>query len=249
MRNAIVLLLALCLMSACNTPRPLEPQKRADIRSVAVISALGDQFDLEYLGFVVFLNKSEQVTVDWKIDDHVRDMVTAKLKDRYQIVPVPYSPADVVAESSFEERTFGTTSGMVERLRKAVPPGQVDAVVFVAPYGIQTGYGVIEQLEGLGLYNRAVNYRGAAVFAAYRVVVFDGRTFETLATARSTLPPAGFYRITSPLVRMPWRWAGEPWSSLTDAQRGDMRKTLLELIDRTMTRALSDVSLTTGPGS
>lgn len=101
----------------------------------------------------------------------------------------------------------------------------------------------------MGLYNRAVNYRGAAVFAAYRVVVFDGRTFETLATARSTLPPAGFYRITSPLVRIPWRWAGEPWSSLTDAQRGDIRKTLLELIDRTMTRALSDVSLTAGPGS
>lgn len=146
----IAVLIALCLTSACNTPRPLEPQKRADIRSVAVISALGDQFDLEYLGFVIFLNKSEQVTIDWKIDDHVRDLVTAKLKDRYQVVPVPYSPADLVAESSFEERMFGTTSGIIERLRKTVPPGQVDAVVFVAPYVIQPGNGVLEKLEGGG---------------------------------------------------------------------------------------------------
>lgn len=249
MRKVIVVLLALSLSSACNTPRPLEPQKRADIRSVAVVSAFSDRFELHYIGFVVFQNKIEQVTIDWQIDDHVRDLVTAKLKDRYQIVPMTYSPADVVADSSFEERMFATTSGIAERLRKVVPSGQVDAVVFVAPYGIQAGYGVIEQLEGMGLYNRAVNYRGAAVFAAYRIVVFDGRTFETLASARSALPPAGFYRITSPLVRVPWRWAGEPWETLTAAQRDDMRKTLLDLIDRTMNRALADVSLTAGSGS
>jgi hypothetical protein len=244
MRKVIVVLLALCLTSACNMPRPLEPQKRADIRSIAVISAFGNRFDLHYIGFVVFLNNVEQVAVDWQIDDHVRGLVTAKLQDRYQIVPVPHSPADVMAGSSFEERMFGATSGMAERLRKVVPPGQVDAVVFVAPYGIQPGYGVVEQLEGMGLYNRAVNYRGAAVYAAYRVAVFDGRTFETLASARSTVPPTGFYRIMSPFVRMPWRWAGEPWETLPTAQRDDMRKALLDLLDRTLDRALADVSLT-----
>lgn len=53
MRKVIVILLALLLSSACNTPQPLEQQKRADIHSIAVVSAFGDRFDLQYIGFVI----------------------------------------------------------------------------------------------------------------------------------------------------------------------------------------------------
>lgn len=181
------------------------------------------------------------------MDDHVRDLVTAKLQGRYQIVPVGYSPADVVADTSFEEAAFGSTSAIAGRVRKVIPAGQVDAVVFIAPQIIQPAPGTIEKLEGIGLYNRATNYRGAAVYAAYRIVVLDGNTFEPLASAQGTVPPTGFYRTTIPFARMPWRWTGAPWADLTAAQRDDMRRALLDLLDRSMNRALADVSLTAGP--
>lgn len=247
MRKFIALFLALGIVSACVASQPLAPQKRANIKTIAVLSGLGDQFSLIYLAVTIFTNKTEEVTVDWRFDDAVRAMAAAKLKDHYQVVDVPYEPKDLAVPTTYEERVFGSNSAIVERLRRIIPAGQVDVVIVVAPDSIRVGTDTV--LEGVGLYNRVLDYRGVSAFAVYRVLVFDGNTFETLASSKGSLPPTGIYRITTPFVRMPWRWSGAPFESLTVAQREDIHRALLDVFNRSLDRALVDASLLAGHGS
>ena len=79
---------------------PLYAAQAADsIRSVGIISAIGDTMVKQSVGRTVFDNSEGQEAVEsWKIDEFVIAEFTAQLSGLYEVKSVAYSKADFAAK-------------------------------------------------------------------------------------------------------------------------------------------------------
>ncbi len=238
MKNVIAMLLALFL-AACALPVPSE--KLSGIKSVAVISAIGDTITFQDIGTTVFENNNVAASIGaWGIDDFVSETASARLQGRYD-----------VRRLSYDRSAFLTASraALGDTVRSAGGTQQpVDAYVVVEK--IRTG-DVIGQtnqpLEGIGLYRR--NFLGikiVAVYAAYRVAVVDGHSFEVIGSAEGRVPNRGqlVFKEDKTAYQKVRRtlWAAS-LDAMPDSQKIQLESTLKDLIARSLANALSDLKL------
>jgi hypothetical protein len=79
-QRPVNLILAFALASAGGTPGHAAAAKDDGGKCVGVVSAIGDALNLTKMGFTVFNNEQNKVSVEpWRIDDAVFGKITAAL--------------------------------------------------------------------------------------------------------------------------------------------------------------------------
>jgi hypothetical protein len=234
---ASVLFAALLLSAGGPYTTRLSPLDTRTIKTVAVISALGNTFlfehvsakDFEWLGppDSRFLEVS-----DWAIDPLIEKAATAALAKRFTVKPIVFRPADFSTwdYSNLKSAALGLNGDPA-----------IDAYVLILRdwRPDEIGYGV-HGLGGLGLYrkDRSSGHPKLGVFASYRIVVVDALTGDTIASHTALLPGD----------KLPWLpedaalWPKTP-NDLTEPQRAALAAAETKLIEATLLPTLSAMRL------
>ena len=189
MRRIRLCLAAALAVAGCTTTE-VAPEKAAAIKTVGLVSALGEEVRLQHVGLTVFSNDLHTTKLDWQLDRHVLDRLAQHLGARYQIRPVSYDKAPLL-KASTKEWIHTDRPTLAEALRTTVPAGAVDAYVVVVPtYMGDTAYRTNQHVYGVGAYTRGVfsERSRANAFAAYRIALIDGKTFTSLADTAALIP-------------------------------------------------------------
>ena len=237
-RGAGMTLLGILLSASGPYTTRLSPLDYRTIKTVAVISALGNTFlfervpakDFEWLGppDSHFLEIS-----DWALDPMIEKSVSAALAKRFTVKPIVFRPAD------FSTWDYANLKSAALNLNG---DPAIDAYVLILRdwRPDEIGYGVHE-LGGLGLYrkDRPSGHPKLGVFASYRVVVVDALTGDTIASRAALLPNSA----------LPWLpedaalWPKTP-NDLTEQQRAMLAAAETKLIGATLQRTLVQMNLT-----
>jgi len=244
MPRVIVAIFVVALLASC-APQ-MTPQQTAQIKSLTVVTGFGEQIELNFVGFTVFTNKRENVSVDWNIDGHFKQRTLAELGSRYSFLDANYDAAKLLQP---RQDLFGGDPA-IALVQSVTKPGASDAVLYFGPTGYEDTLGHSNQyVSGLGLYARSVFGLGQqrnVVFAAYRAILFDGKTLQPIAQARALFPfsmggifgGSGSRIPNTPSINFPERYDG-----LTSGQRTLIQRQIFELIDKTMPGVLTDLVL------
>jgi hypothetical protein len=248
MKKIAVLCLVL-VISACRTA-PVSSDSAANIKSIGVVSAIGDTLTFTVVGTTVFTNDTTASPIEnWGIDDFIVGSITKTLKGGYDVRPVSYDkipflnwngPGPPITGNDFGE--FGNI------VRSAVGSQNLDAYVVVVNYSARDQIGDTNQsLYGLGLYRR--NFLGArkvSVYAAYQVVIVDGHTFEVIGHTPGLLPARGELGLPTDKIaflRVHSDWWADSLDAMSDKQKQQLEVGLKKLLDQSLNKALGDLKL------
>jgi hypothetical protein len=166
-------LLAL-LLAACATVT-IEQTQIANVRRVAIISALGDRFTVKKLGFTVFGNDERDFPVDaWGIDDAVAATVRGVVGKRFDVRPLTYQRSAFFVSSN-------DGRAVADAVRSQFPAAQdIDAFIVVTKGSSAIGdsnafVSGLGLLEGDTLLMHTTN-----VYALYWITVVDAHRFAVI---------------------------------------------------------------------
>jgi len=224
----ILPLFLLLLLGACTALVVGSPQKRASIRTVGIVSAFADTFDVQKIGMMVFGNDLKTIPISsWGIDDLAAGKVRALLSKRYDVRPVTYQRATIASAKSGRY-------GIGEAIRPNVSPLGLDAYVVLV--GAGTPYGNTNQsLYGLGIVEHAgFQY---FLFALYEIVLVDGNDFSFLGLSIASFPNALRGKPVQKVDQSLWP------TSLDAASNPRLKEGVIDLIDQTLPSTLQQLQL------
>jgi hypothetical protein len=236
--QVIVATIALMIAVVCAPPSfagvyTKEISPRTNIKTIAIISAIGESFmfehvaasPLEWLGppGTSFLEIG-----DWGLDARVAREAKQALSKKFAVEPVGFEEAD------FDTWTWPTLLQHIDELHGH----DIDAyVVILRDWRDDAIGGTAHQIAGLGLYRRDTGDRQRiGVFACYRIAVIDAHHDSVLASRR----------IFTADGKLPWLpiapalWP-ETQNDLTAAQTAILQSDTRALIDDTLTPALDEM--------
>ena len=235
-RIGAALLLALGLSASGPYMGSLSPPDLARIRTVAIISAVGQSFAFERVkpsAFEWFAPPDTRYLEisDWKLDDDITRQVTTLL------------PKSVTVKNVFFERAdFGTWNYSILRqniFKLNGDPG-IDAYVLILRDWHYDAIGhSVHDLQGLGLYRRDADGNAEGIYASYRIVVIDANTGAIFASREAVMPDGSLPWMQTPSSL----WPKTP-NDLTDAQQKTLAADLALLIGKTLPRTLAAIKLT-----
>jgi hypothetical protein len=214
MTRGVALLLLLALLVACATVSPVEPQSLAAVRSVWIVSVVGDPVHFEGGGGAV---PREVPAAGWDIDAAVAERVATLLRPRFEVLPARYERTGFVGPTGAAPvGTRGQTPPFAETLRRAMAGQPADAYVVLLPAAGPYG-GVGAHVIGLGVLRRS-DILGTVyeLHTTYTIWLVDGRDFRPLGAAKS---PNLDYSVTRDFG--PARAVDETWwpsDGVTDEQ-------------------------------
>ena len=86
---ALGLLLTLAACASNSYVAPVAADRKATIKTIGVASIVGDKMYFTRIGITIFdTERTSGDTSAWGIDEGVTQALTARLKDRYSIVPI-----------------------------------------------------------------------------------------------------------------------------------------------------------------
>jgi hypothetical protein len=216
------------------------PADLQEVRSVGVISAFGERFQLKKVGMTVFGNdESEFPVAAWGIDDLTVSKVRTLLGRRFDVRPVTYR------RSAFAPPRSGGVAAMT---REAVTPAGVDAYVVVTYGGSQLG-ATNQSVSGLGMLEAS----GGAFFsdrlflyALYSVSVIDAREFKQKSITVALMPGESLVDpMRSTVLRGPHRQVDASWWPTTRdaASNQRLKGVVVELVDQSLPNTLQQLQL------
>jgi len=241
MRRFLALLAVALLISGCAT-QAVPPDKLGRIKSVAVVTAIGDEIQHIHWGATVFNNTWTKARVDWNLDDHVRQQLVKLLSPHYELRPINY---DVTPLLDATERTAPLSVGsrLDEAMKRALPRDRADVLVVVSRYFTHTKIGVADKF---GFYT-AGGFRNVIegyVFTFYRVFVLDGRTLETIADDDARIPGPLFQFFAGyPGKKFDHRRLVKPIAEMSSAEFTGFRPLFTDLLDESLPHTLQRMKL------
>jgi hypothetical protein len=236
--------LAAIAMSGCATPT-VAPEKAARIKSVAVLTAVPEHLQWEFIGLLVFFNRSDTVPVDWRFNDHVAAKAAAELAAKFQVKRVEYDREKLSNQLVVRNLVdvIASEARVGEVVKSLVRAGEVDAYVVVRRASIEDLIGrSYERLEGFGLYKRGAY---VAPFAMLHVEVIDGNSFEILASSMMRLPEPSAFGIHLPSYEFVDRsWWRDSFAEMSDQEKERLRKAIIGLIDKSLPFTFRRIGLT-----
>ena len=235
-----LLLCVLLLAGGCAGTILGVPADLQEVRTLGVISAFGDRFQLKKVGMTVLGNdESEFPVAAWGIDDLVAGKVRTLLGRRFDVRPVTYR------RSVFTELRRGGVAAMT---REAVTPAAVDAYVVVSSGGSRlgatnqavTGLGMLEASGGVFSSNRFL------VYALYSVSIIDAREFTSKAVTVALMPGESLVDpMRSTVLRGPHKQVDESWwpTARDAASNQRLKGAVVELIDQSLPNTLQQLQL------
>jgi hypothetical protein len=236
--------LAILLLAGC--VQPTTSQQTAQIKSLSIITGFGEQIELIFTGVTVFTNKRQSASVDWQIDRHFKQKAAAELGGRYQLQEIPYNPANL-RESRRELLGPDPAIALVQSIAKS---GMVDAIIYFGPaeYEDMLGHST-QHVSGLGLYGRSrlgIDQIHNYVFAAWRAILFDGKTLQPIGQV-AALTPFEMSNIITLRARIPHAdieiAVPERYDALSGGQRTRLQEKIFELVNQFMPQVLTEMKL------
>jgi hypothetical protein len=245
--KAALTLVAVAALAAC-AAQPIAPGKLTGIRTVGIVSLVGDEVEFKNVGFTVFGNTFKKIKLpELRLDDFIVERLTKLLAGRYEIRQVTYDPKSFPQDVIWDRSDPGPLSDAKpggEVIRSHVSPRGLDAYIAVVKYA--TGIAMSNQaVEGVGIF------RGSGLFssdvwahALYQVVVYDGKSYEPIGAMLAQMPGLGF----APAIHGPSKevdetyWSDSP-DSLSAEQKELLRKAFEDLIDRSLSETLRRLKL------
>jgi hypothetical protein len=231
-------LFMLLLVAACAGMAP----KVEGVRTIGIVSAIGDKFYLRKVGFTVFGNESQEIPIDsWGIDELMTSKIRAALAGRLDVRPVKYRRAAFAeAENTI---AIGVESLRGETVRTEVTPQGLDAYLIVtkatAPYG-QTN----QMLRGLGMVD-GFKFGDHLIYAYafYSISLVDGHDWTVSRGTFATIQgDAGLF---GPRLKGASRELDKSWwpASLDAASNQRLKGVVAELIDQSLPGTLQKMLL------
>jgi len=149
------------------------------IKTVGIISAVGDRFTFSKTGLVAADRGQRIIAVTvWGLDDAIVQQVTSLLNSRFQVTPVTYARADFFA---MKRSPLDLLQGdPLEKLVKAVSPQGLDAYIVITKAAVSLGAGG-RNVQGLGVVTyQTVTDSYTAIYALYEIRIFEGKTFKVI---------------------------------------------------------------------
>jgi hypothetical protein len=231
-RKAVLWALMCLALAGCATR--LEPQVLAGAKRVAIISSAADQLNFVGLAIIALGNTGDQATItQWGLDRHVVERASALIGARYQVVPVPYSPADFSYRALHSFLDIDDTP-VGEVVRSKVAPGaakDIDLYVVITPE--QVHYGEYDWVPGILLFHRHLPFADrTALNIVASVTVIDGHSFKRLS--------ADYLSAGTSIDNGLW---AESYLELSAPQRDQLAATLRRLIDEGLPEPLRRLGL------
>jgi hypothetical protein len=239
--SAAIILLALC--GSAGAIFETRDAKLQGVKTVGIISAVGDQFTVAKAGLTGPDNGGRSLPIpSWRLDDLFVQQATAALGARFQVQPVTYNRAAFAAikESPIKPVTLVGGDPIKKLVETEVTPQGLDAYIVITRARANFGGG-IRKIEGVGLVTYATMMESYSfVYALYEIRVIDGKTFDVIEKmSASPLDNATEVRLGGPS-----RPADESFLHNGDGGPDDgLRKAIVDLIDQSLPVTLSDMHL------
>ena len=209
------------------------------IRTVGVVSALGDEMSVTRAGLTPLNTPGQSVSIrSWGLDELIVQQATTLLNGRFRVQPVSY-PRDAFAairESAVGPVNLARGDPFKAVVRTDVSPGGLDAYVVISRAKSKLGSGRNVQGIGFAEYRTLLASYGL-IHALYEVRVIDGKTFDVIEK-----------RVASPLGNIETMRLQGP-SQLVDgsfdgpAGIETLRAAIVDLITRSLPLTLGDMHL------
>jgi hypothetical protein len=158
-----LLCVLLCAAASAGVGAAASPK---GIRSVGIVSAVGDKFYVRKVGLMAFGNDTKEFPIDsWRVDDLVVSKTRGLLSKSYDVRAVTYRRAAIAAAPI-------SRSGLGDTLRAEVSPQGLDAYLVVTKVAVQYG-GTNQSISGLGIVEGPFDHY--FIYAILRIVLVDGR--------------------------------------------------------------------------
>jgi len=212
--------------------------KLRSVKTVGIVSAIGDQFTFAKAGLTGLDNRPRSVPIaSWGLDELIVQQVTAALSGRFQVQPATYARATfaTIQESAITAVNLVRGDPFKKLVQTEVSPQGLDAYIVITKAKAYFGGGN-RKVEGVGLitYSTVLESYGQ-LHALYEIRVVDGKTFDIIEKlAAGPIDNASNIRIPGP-------------SRLIDASFDErdenLRRAIVDLVIRSLPNILSDLHL------
>jgi hypothetical protein len=237
-------LLLLVLLGAC-AAIDSSPPKLGAVKTIGIISAIGDEFTLTKAGLTGLKNNAQSFSIEsWGIDDLIVSRATSLLSRRFEASPVIYRRATFAALEG-DSAVAAVNLLRDDPIKKVIPaevsPLGLDAYVIItkakSKYGSTgrtvAGFGIIDHRAVFGSY--------AQIHALYVVRVIDGHGYKLIdKKSASPLNNAEMFRLAGPS-----RLVDDSFLPTANDPPGNepLKAAITDLIDRSLPTTLQDLGL------
>jgi hypothetical protein len=231
-------------VSACATFETGET-KLQRVKTVGIISAVGDQMTFAKAGLTGLDNRSQSYPIEtWGLDDLIVKQATAALSGRFQVQPVTYKRAAfamIEKDSPVAPVNLIRGDPFKKLVQTEVSPQGLDAYIVITKAKANFGGGG-RKVEGIGFiaYGTVLESYNQ-IHALYEIRVIDGKTFTVIE--KRAAPPsdnAAEARLPGPSRQVDDSYspaAGDP------VRNENLHGAITDLIARSLSTTLSDMHL------
>jgi hypothetical protein len=234
----IAMAVLLVLSSGAHALFETRDAKLRSVRTVGIVSAVGDQFTFAKAGLTGLDNSPRRVSIaSWGLDDLIVQRVGEALSIRFQVQPVTYPRATfaTIQESVIPAADFVRGDPFKKLIRTEVSPQGLDAYIVITKAKANFGGGN-RKVEGVGLITYSTLLESISlVHALYEIRVVDGRTFDIIEKLAAGPPDsASSVRLAGPSFMIDANF---------DEPDEKLRQAIVDLLIRSLPNTLSDMHL------
>jgi hypothetical protein len=240
----VAALFALLLSGCANIDAP--PVKLQALKTVGIISAVGDEFTLTQAGLTGLADNEQRFSIEpWGLDDVIVARASALLSPRFQVQPVTSPRVSFAARqrsSPIAGMDLLREDSTKELIRTQVTPQGLDAYVVIAKAPSKYGSRG-RSIAGIGIINRnAVFGAYAQLYTLYVITVIDGHDF-TVIGKRTAAPLDGddIVKLSGPNRQVDTSLL--PTAGNAPASNEGLKSAVVDLLDRSLPMTLHDLRL------
>jgi hypothetical protein len=212
--------------------------KLQSVRTVGIISAIGDQFTFSKAGLTGLDNSPRSGSVaSWGLDDLIAQQVTEALSVRFQVQPVTYSRAIFATAKESPVTAVNLVRGdpFKKLVQTEVSPQGLDAYIVITKAKAYFGGGS-RKVEGVGLIRYSTVLESFDLLhALYEIRVVDGKTFDIIEKfAAGPLDNTASVRLPGPSLLVDTGF---------DERDENLHRAVADLVVRSLPNTLSDMHL------
>lgn len=212
--------------------------KLQSVKTVGIISAIGDQFTFEKAGLTGLDNSPRSGPIaSWGLDDLMAQQVTDALSIRFQMQPVTYPRATFATTRELAITAVNLVRGdpFKKLVQTEVSPQGLDAYIVITKAKAYFGGGS-RKVEGVGLirYSTVLELFDL-LHALYEIRVVDGKTFDIIEKlAAGPLDNASTVRLPGPSLMLDTGF---------DERDDNLHRAVADLVVRSLPNTLTDMHL------
>jgi hypothetical protein len=234
----IAIAILLVLSSGAHALFETRDAKLKSVKTVGIISAIGDQFTFAKAGLTGLNNSPRTVPIaSWGLDDLIAQQVTEALSVRFQVQPVTYSRAifATTKESPITAVNLVRGDPFKKLVQTEVSPQGLDAYIVITKAKAYFGGGS-RKVEGVGLIRYSTVLESFDLLhALYEIRVIDGKTFDIIEKfAAGPLDNAASFRLPGPSLLVDTGF---------DERDENLHRAVADLVVRSLPNTLSDMHL------